>query len=492
MFRIYPVPGLDLTPVALAVAGIIMAWGVFRFQLFDLTPLVHSAIIDDLRDAVLVIDNQRRVLDMNRAALRLAGVARAPIGQPVDQVLAPWSEQFERYRDVYEAEEEILLPQAQGEPRYLELQIMPLRDRRGRTSGKIVTARDVTDRHRAEVQLRQLQRAVEQSPASVVITDTAGRIEYVNPHFTQLTGYTEEEALGQNPRILKTDHTPPEVYAELWRAIVAGREWHGEFLNRKKNGELYWEDAHIGPVTDAEGRVTHYVAVKEDITARKRTEDELQQSRARLKAIFDSASVGITLTDRAGRYVQVNQRWSEMTGYPIETLYQLGPLDLTHPEDRAVDLDQMRQIVDGTLDSYKLEQRYVRQDGSLFWGVLSVTSIRNAAGEFEAALGIVSDITERKTAETNLQQLAAETARRDRCQPRWDRDDRSGCAPVRHQCCGAAFAQFAGPANRLARKIRRCPVVGSAPCCARCRACGRDRAAAAAPDRRSTTAPARH
>jgi PAS domain S-box-containing protein len=408
LFRIYPVPGLDLAPLALAVAGMIMAWGVFRFQLFDLMPLVHSAIIDDLRDAVLVIDNQRRILDMNRAAMRLAGVARAPIGQPVDQALAPWSEQFERYRDVYEAEEEISLPQAQGEPRYLELQIMPLRDRRGRTIGKIVTARDVTDRRRAEVQLRQLQRAVEQSPASVVITDTAGRIEYVNPHFTQLTGYTLSEALGQTPRILKTDYTPPEVYAELWREITAGREWHGEFLNRKKNGELYWEDAHIGPVTDAEGRVTHYVAVKEDMTARKRTEDELRQSRARLKAIFDSAAVGITLTDQAGRYVQVNQRWSEMIGYPIEALYQLGPIDLMHPEDRAVAVDYMRRIVDGSLASYELERRYVRRDGSLFWGVLSVTSIRNAAGEFEAALGVVSDITERKTAETNLQQLTAE------------------------------------------------------------------------------------
>ena len=408
LFRVYPVPGLDLTPFALAITGVIMAWGVFRFQLFDLAPLVHSVIIDDLRDAVLVIDQQRRILDMNRAALRLAGMARAPIGQPVDQVLAPWREQLERYRDVYEAEEEILLPQALGEPRYLELQIMPLRDRRGKTRGKIVTARDVTDRHRGEVQLRQLQRVVEQSPASVVITDTAGRIEYVNPHFTQLTGYTVEEATGQNPRILKTDHTPPEVYTELWQAIMAGREWHGEFLNRKKNGELYWEDAHIGPVTDAEGRVTHYVAVKEDVTARKRTADELQQSRARLKAIFDSASVGIALIDCTGRYVQVNQRWSEMSGYPIEALYQLGPIDLTHPADRAVNSDKMRGIVAGTIDSYELENRYVRQDGSIFWGVLSVTSIRNAAGEFEASLAIVSDITERKIAETNLQQLAAE------------------------------------------------------------------------------------
>ncbi len=408
LLRIYPVPGLDLTPFALAVTGVIMAWSVFRFQLFELAPLVHSAIIDDLRDAIMVIDDQGRILDMNRAALHLIDLTRVPFGQSVDAVLASWHEHLERYRNVYEADEEIVFAQVQGEPRYLEIRIMPLRDRRSRTKGRIITARDVTDRHWAEVQLRQLQRAVEQSPASVVITDTAGRIEYVNPHFTQLTGYRLEEALGRNSNILKTGHTPPEEYARLWQTIAAGYEWHGEFLNRKKNGELYWEDAHIGPVTNADGRVTHYVAVKEDITARKHTEEELQQSRARLKAIFDNASVGITLTDRIGKYVQVNQRWSEMSGYSIEALCQLGPIDLTHPDDRAANAEKLQQLVLGTIDAYALEKRYVRRDGSVFWGALTVTPIRSATGEFEASLGIVSDITERKTAEASLQRLAAE------------------------------------------------------------------------------------
>jgi PAS domain S-box-containing protein len=190
--------------------------------------------------------------------------------------------------------------------------------------------------------------------------------------------------------------------------IAARREWHGEFLNRKKNGELYWEDAHIGPVIDTDGRITHYVAVKEDITARKQTEEELQRSRGQLKAIFDNASVGITLTNRAGQYVQVNQRWSEMIGYPLADLYQLGPIDLTHADDRAVSAEKMRQLVDGLIDAYEMEKRYVRRDGSVFWGLLSVTAIRSAAGEFEASLDIVSDITERKAAEVGLQRLAAE------------------------------------------------------------------------------------
>ena len=142
---------------------------------------------------------------------------------------------------------------------------------------------DITERKQAEEQLRQLSRAVEQSPASIVITDPTGAISYVNPKFSQLTGYSLAEALGQNPRILKSDHTSPAEYAGLWQTISAGQTWHGEFLNKKKNGELYWELAAISPITDAAGRVMHYLAVKEDITNRKQVEAALRESNAELQ-----------------------------------------------------------------------------------------------------------------------------------------------------------------------------------------------------------------
>ncbi len=153
-------------------------------------------------------------------------------------------------------------------------------------------AGDITERKRAEEKLRQLSTAVEQSPASIVITDTAGDIEYVNPKFVQVTGYTLAEALGKNPRILKSGEKNPEAYRELWETITAGKEWRGEFHNKKKNGELYWEFASISPIRDPAGRVTHFVAVKEDITARKQTEAErdklihdLQEALASVKSL---------------------------------------------------------------------------------------------------------------------------------------------------------------------------------------------------------------
>ena len=145
-------------------------------------------------------------------------------------------------------------------------------------SAWLVLAYDVTDRLRAVETLRKLSRAVEQSPVSVVITDTHGAIEYVNPKFTRVTGYSSAEVLGLNPRILKSGELSPEVYREMWKTITAGGEWRGELHNRKKDGELFWEFASISPILDEEGKITHFIAIKEDITGRKLLETQLRAS----------------------------------------------------------------------------------------------------------------------------------------------------------------------------------------------------------------------
>jgi PAS domain S-box-containing protein len=147
-----------------------------------------------------------------------------------------------------------------------------------------VTLENAIRRHKAEEQVRKLTRAVEQSPASVVITDTEGRIEYVNPKFTSLTGYTSDEVLGENPRILKSGEHPREFYEQLWTTILGGREWRAEIHNKKKSGELFWELSSVSPVRDREGNITHFVAVKEDVTERKRLEAERERLISELDA----------------------------------------------------------------------------------------------------------------------------------------------------------------------------------------------------------------
>ena len=141
-------------------------------------------------------------------------------------------------------------------------------------------------------QLRKLSTAVDQSPAATVITDLKGDITYVNPRFTDVTGYSLTEAIGKNPRILKSGRTPPEVYQDLWQTIAAGQEWKGEFLNRKRNGGLFWEKASITAIRDEQGAVSAYLAVKEDITEQKFAQQALlrakeeAESATRMKSAF--------------------------------------------------------------------------------------------------------------------------------------------------------------------------------------------------------------
>jgi len=152
-------------------------------------------------------------------------------------------------------------------------------------------------RRQTEDQLRKLSRAVEQSASTVVITDLDGNIEYANPRFTMVTGYTLDEVRGQNPRILKSGEMPPQEYEHLWETITAGGEWRGEFHNVRKNGELFWELASISPIKNADGVITHFLAVKEDITARKLAETAEREQRALAEALRDIATAISTTLD---------------------------------------------------------------------------------------------------------------------------------------------------------------------------------------------------
>ncbi len=164
----------------------------------------------------------------------------------------------------------------------------PVFDDKGQVLHVIIQHTDITERKQSEEQIIQLSQAVKQSPSTVVITDLDGNIEYVNPKFTETTGYSSEEALLKNPRILKSNETKSEEYKELWETITSGKEWRGEFHNKRKNGELYWEFASISPIRNTEGAITHFLAIKEDITDRKQAEIQLQKYAEELQVANDT------------------------------------------------------------------------------------------------------------------------------------------------------------------------------------------------------------
>ena len=151
---------------------------------------------------------------------------------------------------------------------------------------------DITNRKLAEKELRKLSQAIEQNPVSVVITDSKGIIEYTNPKFTEMTGFKSSEAIGKNPRILKSGLMEPEFYTNLWETITSGKIWNGELINKNKSGKLYWANKSISPIIDEQGKITHFVAIAEDISEKKKNEEELIKAKEkaeesdRLKSAF--------------------------------------------------------------------------------------------------------------------------------------------------------------------------------------------------------------
>ncbi len=152
----------------------------------------------------------------------------------------------------------------------------------------VALARDISERRRAEGQLRKFALAVEQSPESILITDAEGRIEYANEAFVRTTGYAREQAIGANPRLLASGKTPPATYTGLWQALHEGRPWQGEFVNRRQDGSEYVDFAIISPIRQPDGRITHYLAVQQEITERKRLAEEVERHRNHLEALVDS------------------------------------------------------------------------------------------------------------------------------------------------------------------------------------------------------------
>jgi len=289
-----------------------------------------------------------------------------------------------------------------GDVRTLEARGHVIRDAAGSALRLIGTSMDITERKQAEEELRKLSQAVEQSPASVVITDLKGTIEYVNSKFCEVTGYTVEEAIGQNPRILNSGNTPPKVYREMWQTIKAGYEWRGEFQNKKKSGELYWESATISALKSADGSIAYYLAVKEDVTERKQMEESLREKEARFRGYFEYSQVGMAVTSPTKGWVEANDQLQRMLGYTLDELREMTWAELTHPADLEADAKQFERMLAGEIDNYTLDKRFNRKDGEIVYTNLTVACIRAKTGDVHNILASFQDITERKKMDDDL------------------------------------------------------------------------------------------
>ena len=239
-----------------------------------------SAFLDATIDFAALLDRQGRFLIVNKAMADQYGVDRdALIGRPMLKI--PLTETGERRQkwidDVFNSGKPLRATDVH-EGRWYDNSYFPVYDDAGKISSIAVFAREITEMKEAEENLRQLSRAVEQDPNAVFITDMDGKIQFVNAMFTKSTGYTADEAIGQNASILKSGSTPREVYLDLWETIKAGKDWRSEIKDRRKDGSFFWVNETIGPVKDENGTITHYVATHEDITQRRQSENSMRQA----------------------------------------------------------------------------------------------------------------------------------------------------------------------------------------------------------------------
>lgn len=246
-----------------------------------------SAFINALPDIVVIKDGQSRWQLTNNAAREALALDGCEWQGKNNAELARLRPAYQAFHDEAQQSDEHAWQTgvmalstehifAQGEaPRISEVRKMPVFAADGRRVALMVIARDITERLQTESQLRKLSLAVEQSPENIVITDLAGRIEYVNAALVNNTGYTRDELLGNTTRVFKSGKTPPETYPVLWTALKAGEIWRGEFINRRKDTSEYTETAIIAPVRDSEGLINHYLAVKQDVTEQRKTQAQI-------------------------------------------------------------------------------------------------------------------------------------------------------------------------------------------------------------------------
>ncbi|MFZ4621122.1 MAG: PAS domain-containing sensor histidine kinase [Bacteroidota bacterium] len=252
------------------------------------------------------------------------------------------------------------------------------------------------EREAVEISYRTMMSVIEQSPASIVITDLNGSIEYVNPKFTEISGYTLQEALGQNPRLLKTGHTSSEQYSELWNTITSGNTWKGEFLNRRKNGEEYWERATIAPIRTSDGEITRFIGVKEDITEQMIAKAALRHSEQNYRDLVENLNEGIWVIDKNSITTFVNSRMAGMLEFTKEEMIGRSLFDFIEKEAFVSTAKAVERRKNGSKEHHeaviltKLKKQLI----------ISVETypVFSSLGEYAGAVAAISDVTEQKRA----------------------------------------------------------------------------------------------
>lgn len=367
-----------------------------------------ASVFEHSGDGITITDAQTRIVAVNPAFERITGYSATDAIGRTPNMLSSRVHDSAFYRAMWASIEslgtwqgEIVDRRKDGSLLTEWLTINAIRDVSGRIVNYVGVFKDLSRIRADEATIRRLSQAIEQSPSSIVITSTEPAIEYVNPQFFRATGYTPEEVIGANPRLLQSGLTPLPTYESMWAALTAGQSWTGEFVNRRKDGTIYYERASVAPLTDAAGQVTHYLGIKHDITAEKVAEKALRLA----ASVIAHTHEGVLICDDTQRIIDVNPAFTQITGYQRDEVLGRTPRLLASGRQGPEFYRAMWVALERD-GHWQGEFWNRRKDGGLYAALSDVSAVRDDSGRITHYINLFSDITQLKHHQERLELLA--------------------------------------------------------------------------------------
>ncbi len=389
----------------------------------------YRRLFDSAPDGVSILDKMGNVLECSQSMAKLYGYEHPSdlFGKNISEFLSKDSlkvfrEKMPRLQQLEPTEGEIKVIRPDGSVIDIWRKGIPFADKNGNLSGILSYDRDISERVQAENEQKKLYQAVEQSANAVVITDLQGNIEYVNPKFLQISGYSMEEVLGENPRILQSGKHDTAYYEKMWSTISSGKEWHGELCNKTKEGNLFWEQTSIAPIFDTKGKMTNFIAIKEDITQQIYIEGALQRSYRDLERKVKERTIELEESETRYRLLAENTSdfiWianlkdlvliyaspsvQQLLGFSPEEILQIPIEKRLSPDSVKI----IQQIIEENEDKTRvIEVEMYHKDGHAVWMETTARFLYDDKGKHNALMGAARDISERIRTDEELRRQA--------------------------------------------------------------------------------------
>lgn len=366
----------------------------------------NRSLLEASLDALVTITPDGKIGDVNAVTEAITGYPRAHlIGTDFHSYFTDPQKARLGYEKVFDTgtvrDYELEIQHRDGHTTPVVYNASLFKDESGRVAGVFASARDITERIQAERQLVLLTTALESAANGIILVSKEGTILWANSAFSQMTGYAKEEVVGQNPRLLKSGLHDTEFYRDLWETILAGKVWHSEITNRRKDGSLYNEEQVITPVFDPSGEIMNFISIRQDITEHKQAEEALRMSEEQYRSLVIATAQIVWQTNAQGEVVDDIPTWRRFTGQSIDQLMGSGWINALHPDDRDRVAKVWAEAVE-TKSLYETEFRIQSHSGE--YGDFSARGVPiiDKLGNVSSWIGTCTDITDKKNVENQL------------------------------------------------------------------------------------------